>query len=255
MDVDAALSDIDGSEALSIEISNVPDGGVLSLGTDNGDGTWSLLAGDLSNLDDLTLTLPAGSDATDFELGVSASSTELESGETATTSAVIDVTFEGGTTAGGDDYIDGGAGSDEIYGGGGGDTIIGGTGSDQLYGEAGDDTITGDQGADYIDGGAGDDILEGGAGADEFVFHAGDGNDIVLDLGHQDVLRFEGQEFDMNDFILQSDNEADVTTITFGEGSGVSVTLNDVYVEDTSSYTVTQDGDAVVVTFDKDSID
>jgi len=255
LDVDAALSDIDGSEALSIEISNVPDGGVLSLGTDNGDGTWSLLAGDLSNLDDLTLTLPAGSDATDFELGVSASSTELESGETATTSAVIDVTFEGGTTAGGDDYIDGGAGSDEIYGGGGDDTIIGGTGSDQLYGEAGDDTITGDQGADYIDGGAGDDILEGGAGADEFVFHAGDGNDIVLDLGHQDVLRFEGQEFDMNDFILQSDNEADVTTITFGEGSGVSVTLNDVYVEDTSSYTVTQDGDAVVVTFDKDSID
>lgn len=255
LDVDAALSDIDGSEALSIEISNVPDGGVLSLGTDNGDGTWSLLAGDLSNLDDLTLTLPAGSDATDFELGVSASSTELESGETATTSAVIDVTFEGGTTAGGDDYIDGGAGSDEIYGGGGDDTIIGGTGSDQLYGEAGDDTITGDQGADYIDGGAGDDILEGGAGADEFVFHAGDGNDIVLDLGHQDVLRFEGQEFDMNDFILQSDNEADVTTITFGEGSGVSVTLNDVYVEDTSSYTVTQDGDAVVVTFDKDSTD
>jgi len=255
LDVDAALSDIDGSEALSIEISNVPDGGVLSLGADNGDGTWSLLADDLSNLDDLTLTLPAGSNATDFELGVSASSTELESGETATTSAVIDVTFEGGASAGGDDYIDGGAGSDEIYGGGGDDTIIGGTGSDQLYGEAGDDTITGDQGADYIDGGAGDDILAGGGGADNFVFHAGDGNDIVLDLGHQDVLRFEGQEFDMNDFILQSDNEADVTTITFGEDTGVSVTLNDVYVDDTSSYTVTQDGDAVVVTFDKDSID
>ena len=255
LDVDAALSDIDGSEALSIEISNVPDGGVLSLGADNGDGTWSLLADDLSNLDNLTLTLPAGSVATDFELGVSASSTEQETGETATTSAVIDVTFEGGSSAGGDDYIDGGAGNDEIYGGGGADTIVGGAGRDPLYGEAGDDTITGDQGADYIDGGAGDDILAGGVGADEFVFRAGDGDDIVLDLGHQDVLRFEGQEFDMNDFILQSDGEADVTTITFGADTGVSVTLNDVYVDDTSSYTVTQDGDAVVVTFDKDSID
>lgn len=254
LDVDAALADIDGSEALSIEISNVPDGGVLSLGSDNGDGTWSLLADDLSNLDNLTLTLPAGSDATDFELGVSASSTELETGETATTSAVIDVTFEGGA-AGGDDYIDGGAGRDEIYGGGGDDTVIGGEGADVLFGGEGDDTISGDQGADYIDGGAGDDILEGGGGADEFVFHAGDGDDIVLDLGRQDVLRFEGQEFDMNDFILQSDGEADVTTITFGADTGVSVTLNDVYVDDTSSYTVTQDGDAVVVTFDKDSID
>ena len=271
LDVDAALTDIDGSEALSIEISNVPDGGALNLGTDNGDGTWSLLADDLNNLDDLTLTLPAGSDTSDFALGVSASSSELETGETATTSAVIDVTFEGG--AGGDDYIDGGAGSDEIYGGVGDDTILGGTGSDQLYGEAGDDTltggqgadvlfggegddtITGDQGADYIDGGAGNDILEGGGGADEFVFHAGDGDDIVLDLGHQDVLRFEGQEFDMNDFILQSDGEADVTTITFGADTGVSVTLNDVYVDDTSSYTVTQDGDAIVVAFDKDSIE
>ena len=253
LDVDAALTDIDGSEALSIEISNVPDGGVLNLGTDNGDGTWSLLADDLNNLDDLSLSLPAGSDTTDFALGVSASSSELETGETATTSAVIDVTFEG--SAGGDDYIDGGAGSDEIYGGDGNDTIIGGTGSDQLYGEAGDDIITGDQGADTIVGGAGDDTLEGGGGADDFIFHAGDGEDIVLDLGHQDVLRFEGQEFDMNDFILQSDGEADVTTITFGADTGVAVTLNDVYVEDTSSYTVTQDGDAIVVTFDKDSIE
>ena len=253
LDVDAALTDIDGSEALSIEISNVPVDGLLNLGTDNGDGTWSLLADDLNNLDDLTLTLPAGTGTTDFALGVSASSTELETGETATSSAVIDVTFEGGE--GGDDYIDGGTGSDEIYGGGGDDTIIGGKGHDELYGEAGDDTIDGGSGADTIVGGAGDDVLEGGGGADDFIFHAGDGDDIILDLGHQDVLRFEGQEFNMDDFILQSDEQAEATTITFGADTGVSVTLNDVHVEDTSSYTVTQDGDAVIVTFDKDSID
>jgi len=289
LDVNAALTDIDGSEALSIEISNVPDGALLSVGTDNGDGTWSLLADDLSHLDDLTMTLAAGSDLAAFELGVSATSSELESGETATATATIDVTFEGGE--GGDDYIDGGAGNDEIYGGGGDDTILGGKGRDELYGEAGDDTLDGGAGRDEIYGGAGDDVivggkgrdelygeagddtldggagrdeiyggagddtLVGGGGADEFIFHAGDGDDIVLDLSHKDVLRFEGQEFDMDDFILQSDSETDVTTITFGENAGVSVTLNDVYVEDTSSYTVTQDGDAIVVSFDKDSIE
>lgn len=253
LDVNAALTDVDGSEALSIEISGVPDGAALSAGTDDGDGTWTLLGNDLSDLGNLTLTLPEGSALGDFELGVTANSSELETGEAATTSATIDVTFQ--TSAGGNDYIDGGAGSDEIYGGVGGDVIVGAEGSDDLHGEAGNDTLDGGVGADLLVGGAGDDILSGGAGADEFVFRAGDGDDIVLDLGHQDVLRFEGQEFNMDDFALQSDDASDSTTITFGDDAGVSVTLNDVDVQDASSYTVTQDGDAVVVTFDKDSID
>jgi len=253
LDVNAALTDVDGSEALSIEVSGVPGGAVLSVGTDNGDGTWTLLGDDLSDLDNLTLTLPQGSALDDFELGVTANSSELETGEAATTSATIDVTFQSG--AGGNDYIDGGAGSDEIYGGVGDDVIVGAEGSDELYGEAGNDALVGGVGADLLDGGAGDDTLSGGVGADEFVFRAGDGDDIVLDLGHQDVLRFEGQEFNMDDFTLQSDAASESSTITFGDDTGVSVTLNDVDVQDASSYTVTQDGDAVVVTFDKDSID
>jgi len=253
LDVNAALTDVDGSEALSIEISGVPDGAALSVGTDNGDGTWTLLGDDLSDLDNLTLTLPEGSALDDFELGVMANSSELETGEAATTSATIDVTFQAG--AGGNDYIDGGAGSDEIYGGVGDDVIVGAEGSDELYGEAGNDALVGGVGADLLDGGAGDDTLSGGVGADEFVFRAGDGDDIVLDLGHQDVLRFEGQEFNMDDFTLQSGDASESSTITFGDDTGVSVTLNDVDVQDASSYTVTQDGDAVVVTFDKDSID
>jgi len=270
LDVSAALRDVDGSESLSIEISNVPEGASLSMGADNGDGTWTLLADDLDRLEDLTLSLPADIEFDPLSIGVTATSSELSSGDTASTSGTINVTFDG--DEGGDDYIDGGAGDDEIHGGGGADTLIGGQGSDQIYGDTGndtldggqgadtlmggqgDDTLSGGQGDDVLVGGQGDDVLEGGQGADAFVFRAGDGNDIVLDLGHQDVLRFEGQEFNMDDFTLQSDPEGSATTITFGADAGVSVTLNDVAVDDSSSYTVSQDGDAVVVTFDKDSI-
>lgn len=90
--------------------------------------------------------------------------------------------------------LDGGAGSDELYGsytddvlrgGGGNDTLLGGPGKDSLDGGDGDDRLDGDYleysfdgenestiettdgGADRLTGGAGDDLLRGGAGADE----------------------------------------------------------------------------------------
>ncbi|SLN40391.1 Hemolysin, chromosomal [Aquimixticola soesokkakensis] len=77
----------------------------------------------------------------------------------------------------GDDYLDGGAGDDTIYGEGGNDTILGGSGKDILYGGEGDDTISAGSGTDKVYGGAGNDtihgggdndVLEGGAGADTF---------------------------------------------------------------------------------------
>ncbi len=359
LDVDAALADIDGSEALSITIANVPPGANLSAGADNRDGTWTLLGHDLEQLDSLTMTLPASAPLETFTLTVSAVATEVAGGDSAARSAQIDVSFD---FPGGDDEIDGGSGNDEIHGGGGDDVIDGGSGhdlafgdagddkidggsghdallggegddvldggkhndilvggagddtleggsgrdilaggggqdrldggsgndvlaagmgddaldggkgNDRLYGQAGDDTLEGGKGRDRLDGGAGDDTLdggksndvliggagddtlEGGSGRDQFVFHAGDGDDIVLDLSHQDVLRFEGQEFKMEDFILNADPESESTTITFGADAGVSVTLNDVHAEPGEGYTVSQDGDAVVVTFDRDSI-
>lgn len=134
--------------------------------------------------------------------------------------------------------------------------LIGGKGHDVLYGGAGDDVLEGGSGSDILVGGVGDDTLEGGGGADTFVFHAGDGNDNILDLSHQDVLRFEGQEFNMEDFVLQTDEEGETATITFGGDTEVSVTLQDVDFEGAGEgYSITQDGDAVVVTFDKDSLD
>src|SRR5690606_39778090 len=85
LDIASGLTDLDGSESLSITISGVPDGAELSAGTDNGDGTWTLSADDL---DGLTITPPANSDA-DFQLTVTATSTD--GGDTATTVGTIDV--------------------------------------------------------------------------------------------------------------------------------------------------------------------
>jgi VCBS repeat-containing protein len=43
LNIDIDLYDNDGSEVVSeVSVSNVPDGAVLSIGTDNGDGTWSI---------------------------------------------------------------------------------------------------------------------------------------------------------------------------------------------------------------------
>lgn len=80
---------------------------------------------------------------------------------------------------GGDDYMVGGAATDDLHGGndndtmfagGGDDTVFGDNGNDWLYGEAGIDRLNGGAGNDVIDGGAGKDVLTGGTGADQFVF-------------------------------------------------------------------------------------
>jgi Ca2+-binding RTX toxin-like protein len=267
LDVNAALTDMDGSEALSIEISGVPLDSTLSLGADNGDGTWTLTGEDLSKLPSLSMTLPEGTPAEDFALTVSATSTETTTGEFSTATGVLDVTFESTTsTTGGDDQLFGGQGDDTIYAGGGADVLDGGQGDDKLFGGQGDDTLVGGQGDDslyggdgndvidagqgddYIEAGLGDDVLSGGQGDDTFVFHAGDGNDVILDFGKQDELRFEGPEFSAEDFSLQTNGD-DTATITFGGDSNVSVTLNDFNADPSNGYTVTQDDNAVVVTF------
>gem|GEM_PF-712768 len=88
LDITAALTDLDGSETLSqITFSNVPDGALLSAGTNNHDGTWSLDADDLT---DLSITAPKDSDD-DFEIGLSVTATDTN-GVTATTETRLPVT-------------------------------------------------------------------------------------------------------------------------------------------------------------------
>jgi extracellular elastinolytic metalloproteinase len=90
LDVQAALTDTDGSEVLSVTVGGVPASAVLSAGTNNGDGTWSLAPDQLAGL---TLTMPDNlpGDAP-FTLTVTATSTEQSNGSTASISRTIDVT-------------------------------------------------------------------------------------------------------------------------------------------------------------------
>lgn len=90
LNVSAALTDTDGSESLSVEISGVPDGATLSAGVDQGGGVWLLRQDDL---DGLTITPPAHSDS-DFTLNVTATTSEAN-GHSMDTSAVINVSIQG----------------------------------------------------------------------------------------------------------------------------------------------------------------
>ena len=90
LNINSALTDTDGSENLLLTISHVPTGVVLSAGTDNHDGSWTLTPAQLS---DLTITPPANSD-TDFSLSVTATSTEAANGAKASSTATLNVTVD-----------------------------------------------------------------------------------------------------------------------------------------------------------------
>jgi hypothetical protein len=89
--ISAALTDTDGSESLRLTVAGVPKGAVLSAGTDNGNGSWTLTPAQLSNL---TIKPPANADGT-FTLSVTAISTESNGGATASTVASLAVKVTG----------------------------------------------------------------------------------------------------------------------------------------------------------------
>ena len=185
-----ALTDNDGSETIEIEISGVPADASLSAGTNLGSGVWSV---DQNDIDGLQL-VPSATTSGTVSLTVSATSTEINGGDTSTTTQNIDVVFETldgpifGTLGNdnitgtanddvivardGNDIVSGGAGDDLIMGGSGNDTLNGNDGDDQLFGGDGNDALNGGAGNDILIGGAGDDNAVGGAGDDVYVFEA-----------------------------------------------------------------------------------
>ncbi len=83
------LVDTDGSETLSILIEGVPVGAVLSHGTELSPGVWELTPADAALV---VMTPPADSDE-DFQLRVTATSTEGENGDQAHTVRTLNVTL------------------------------------------------------------------------------------------------------------------------------------------------------------------
>ena len=92
LEISAAVTDLDGSESITdITISGVPEGAVLSAGTDNGNGSWTLSEDQLAGL---AITPPADDD-NDFRLNVEVTATEFASGNTSTTASELNVSVAG----------------------------------------------------------------------------------------------------------------------------------------------------------------
>ncbi len=176
LNIGAQLGDFDGSEQLTIRISDLPAGAVLSAGMLNTDGSYSLTAADLAGLQ-ISATV-AGS----FTLKIEATATETD-GSTQTLQASLDVVTS--------------PDSNYVAGAGGNDTIKGGAGDDKLYGNTGDDVINGGDGNDFVSGGKGNDIVTGGAGTD--TLRGDSGNDVILaDAGNDKIIG--GTGFDVLDY-------------------------------------------------------
>lgn len=94
LNIASALTDTDGSEILSITISGVPAGAILSAGTNNGGGTWTLTAAQLTNL---TIT-PASNYSGSFNLGIVATASENNQ-SISTSSTSLSVSVAGTATA------------------------------------------------------------------------------------------------------------------------------------------------------------
>lgn len=181
--IGAALSDLDGSEQLTVTVSGLAAGATLSAGTVNGDGSITLTEADLVGL---TISTPVDAGSYDITVTANVIDTDPDSGVTSTSSSTVTRTMTLNVVPDGDDIISGGAGKDTIDGGGGNDIIYGDGGADIIDGGDGNDTIEGGSGADTINGGAGDDTLYGNGGND--TISGGLGNDTIIGGGGDDTL-------------------------------------------------------------------
>jgi hypothetical protein len=184
-----ALVDTDGSESLSIKVSNVPTGVSFNAGTNLGGGVWLFTEADLPNL---TLNLPGSYTTVATHMTVQVISTEVSSGATASVSSVmtlkaayttVDITTtESGSYTGSsaNEFIQGGDGNNTINGSSGNNIVNGGDGDDNLSAAAGSDMIYGGSGNDVIDAGSGTDVISGGPGNDTLI--GGDAGENFVDV-------------------------------------------------------------------------
>ncbi|MBD2695037.1 DUF4347 domain-containing protein [Anabaena catenula] len=166
-----------------------------------------------------------------------------------------------GTAA--NDWIQAGAGDDNLSGGDGNDYLNGGTGIDVLIGSAGNDTLTGGAGADTMIGGTGNDSYYVDDVGDTITENADEGTDAVFStvsytLGNnlenltlQGTSAIHGTGNDLNNRIT---GNAAANTLTGGAGNdtlngkaGVDTMIggagNDSYYVDDVGDTITENAD------------
>lgn len=194
------------ADTLTVTISGVPAGALLSAGTDLGGGVWSLTQAELAGL---AITTPLNSEA-DFALAVAATATLNGLSTTANANLAVNVVpVTDRLFTAGDDIVDFAASPDlavadfanpwaqdgnRTSAQAGNDTVVlassgpnalaagttflGGAGDDTITGGTLDDIVDGGADADTLAGGDGDDTLIGGAGAD--AIDLGAGNDLAI---------------------------------------------------------------------------
>lgn len=124
-----------------------------------------------------------------------------------------------------DNIFEGEAGDDYMAGAGGLDNLFGDLGNDTLDGGADDDILEGASGQDVLTGGTGDDWMRGGFDADDFVFAAGDGNDLIDDfeLGLDQLILIGGLTIaSLSESDLDGDGGLD-TTVLLSSGDTIQL--------------------------------
>ncbi len=123
----------------------------------------------------------------------------------------------------GSDTLFGTSAQDDIFGGEGNNTLFGNGGNDRFYAGAGDDRIFGAGGDDVINAGDGDNELFGNGGNDTFI--SGSGNDTIYGAGGNDIV----EAGDGNNIIFGNGGNDTVTTGSGNDtiyGAGGNDTIN-----------------------------
>jgi Ca2+-binding RTX toxin-like protein len=187
--VSASLTDLDGSESLSLIFAGLPTGATITTASNPGGYTAAGGAITISGSELASAQLNLSSSYLGLvDLSVTARATESGNGATASTTGSLqfmvlnrftsaDLDGDGlnnvvGTSAG--NTLNGTTGNDYILGLAGNDSLNGGSGNDVLDGGAGNDTLNGGAGNDRLYGGPGDDTLTGGTGSDVFAWTLAD---------------------------------------------------------------------------------
>ena len=117
----------------------------------------------------------------------------------------------------------------------GDDTLTGSAKADLLEGGDGNDTLYGGHGDDILIGGRGNDVLDGGSGIDTYVFHKGDGSEVIKSSNktggiNQDVLQL-GAGLAPSTTLLVRGVGLENLHLTLVFGNGDQVKLENYFVE------------------------
>lgn len=135
----------------------------------------------INTLDGLEDEVTASTDADDYLVLTSKTTSTITVDATSTAQVLTDLGLTSGAEFSGEgdkvinaEWLTGGGAADELTGHTAGETIEGAAGADVIKGGAGDDTLFGDAANDTLDGEAGNDTLSGGAGNDSSTGGTGD---------------------------------------------------------------------------------